>query len=129
MLHSFGNESDGLTPDAALNNLNGTLYGTTFQGGAYAGSGFGVGTVFSITAGGTEKVLHSFGKGTDGAYPRAGLMKMNGTLYGTRRNGSHLLASATTMAAKVFSVTVGGTEKVLHSFGRRRWQSSRGRTD
>jgi uncharacterized repeat protein (TIGR03803 family) len=120
MLHSFGNESDGLTPDAALTNLNGTLYGTTFQGGAYAGSGFGVGTVFSITTGGTEKVLHSFGKGTDGAYPRAGLMNVNGTLYGTtEEGGSHSsCVGYHDGCGTVFSVTVGGTEKVLHSFGK-----------
>ena len=41
------------------------------------------GTVFSITTGGTEKVLHSFGKGTDGSNPYAGLIDVNGTLYGT----------------------------------------------
>jgi hypothetical protein len=32
---------------------------------------------------GSEKVLHSFGYGSDGATPLAGLIDVNGTLYGT----------------------------------------------
>jgi hypothetical protein len=41
------------------------------------------GTVFSITTGGTEKVLHSFGSGGDGAWPEASLIEAKGKLYGT----------------------------------------------
>ncbi len=36
--------TDGASPDGALLNINGALYGTTFQGGAY-----GFGTIFSLT--------------------------------------------------------------------------------
>ena len=52
-------------------------------GGAYNDNG----TVFSITLGGKEKVLHSFGNGTDGKQPFAGLIDVNGTLYGTTAGG------------------------------------------
>jgi uncharacterized repeat protein (TIGR03803 family) len=79
LLHSFGSGSDGSSPVAALLNVKGTLYGTTSAGGTYDG-----GTVFSINpATGVEMVLHSFGSGSDGATPLAGLVDVKGTLYGT----------------------------------------------
>ena len=67
VLHSFGNGTDGADPYAGLIfDAAGNLYGTTDEGGTY-----NHGTVFELTpAGGggwTEKVLHSFGNGTDGA--------------------------------------------------------------
>jgi uncharacterized repeat protein (TIGR03803 family) len=62
--------------------VGGTLYGTTAGGGAYE-----KGTVFSMSPTGTEKVLHSFGYGSDGAAPLAGLVKVKGTLYGTTSAG------------------------------------------
>ena len=34
-----------------------------------------------------EKVLHSFGSGTDGVEPEVGLIDVNGTLYGTTLAG------------------------------------------
>jgi uncharacterized repeat protein (TIGR03803 family) len=59
--------------------MRGKLYGTTSLGGAY-----GKGTVFSMSlTGSNEKVLHSFGHGSDGATPLAGLIDVKGTLYGT----------------------------------------------
>ena len=82
MLHNFGLGTDGCYPLAALVNVGGTLYGTTYSGGMY-----GVGTAFSITTSGVEKVLHSFGNGSDGVFPVAGLIKVNETLYSTTYNG------------------------------------------
>jgi uncharacterized repeat protein (TIGR03803 family) len=82
-LHSFGSGTDGSRPYAPLLNVKGTLYGTTSLGGAYD-----EGTVFSMRLTGTdEKVLHSFGHGTDGAMPLAGLIDVKGTLYGTTPAG------------------------------------------
>jgi uncharacterized repeat protein (TIGR03803 family) len=81
VLHSFGGSGDGAFPQAALINVNGTLYGTTEEGGAYCGP-TGCGTIFSITTSGKETVLHSFGAGTDGVDPLAGLINVKGTLYG-----------------------------------------------
>jgi uncharacterized repeat protein (TIGR03803 family) len=49
--------------------------------------GTGAGTVFSITPGGTEKVLHSFGNGTDGRNPSGILIEVKGALYGTNSSG------------------------------------------
>ena len=82
-LHSFGSGLDGSDSWAPLLNVRGTLYGTTAYGGAY-----GKGTVFSMSlTGADEKVLHSFGHGSDGSTPLAGLIDVNGTLYGTTSAG------------------------------------------
>ena len=41
-----------------------------------------------ITPAGTETVLYSFGiTATDGTYPVAGLLQINGTVYGTTNSG------------------------------------------
>lgn len=88
LLHSFGSTpEDGQNPYLeSLINVNGKLYGTTSSGGAN-----GHGTIFRITKSGAETVLYSFGGGSgDGAYPFSGLVKVNGTLYGTTyRGGAH----------------------------------------
>lgn len=68
------------------------------------------GTVFSIARSGKEKVLHSFGSGSDGAYPTASLIEVGGTLYGTTFEGG------TNEYGTIFSITKSGTETVLHSF-------------
>jgi len=113
VLHSFGNGTDGKTPTAGLISVGGTLYGTTEGGGSYACkiAFFGCGTVFSITTGGSEEVRHSFGNGTDGKFPTAGLINVGGTLYGTTSQGGRHRAFGV-----VFSVSQSGAEKVLHSF-------------
>jgi uncharacterized repeat protein (TIGR03803 family) len=111
VLHRFGSGSDGLYPYAGLIDVNGTLYGTTAYGGAYGAEGEYSGTVFSITTTGQEKVLHSFGSGSDGLYPNAGLIDVNGTLYGTTSLGGAFGLGT------VFSISTTGDEQVLHSFG------------
>ncbi|MGC9993577.1 MAG: choice-of-anchor tandem repeat GloVer-containing protein [Candidatus Cybelea sp.] len=124
VLHSFSGSAfsssdDGAQPAAALIDVNGTLYGTTYAGGAHLCGGVTCGTVFSITTSGTEKVLHSFDySATDGALPYAGLIDVNGTLYGTTlQGGAHQCSGLT--CGTVFSITTSGTEKVLYSFGER----------
>src|ERR1039458_4539934 len=118
VLWSFGSGTDGTSPVAGLIfDAVGNLYGTTLQGGTY-----GYGTVFELTpaAGGTwtEKVLYSFGSGTDGANPYAVLIfDAAGNLYGTTYFGGSSDAGNGT----VFEVSpsAGGvwTEHVLHRFG------------
>jgi uncharacterized repeat protein (TIGR03803 family) len=49
VLYSFGGSpNDGAKPQAPLLDFKGTLYGTTYSGGAYGGS-YGYGTLFSIS--------------------------------------------------------------------------------
>jgi len=79
--------TDGALPYAGLiQGTDGSLYGTTYNGGAY-----GYGTVFKITAAGKLTTLYSFCPGeicTDGQYPRAGLVQAtNGNFYGTTLYG------------------------------------------
>lgn len=107
VLHAFSGGADGEYPSGDLMDLNGTLYGTTSQGGSY-----GLGTLFSLdTISGTESVLHSFGSGTDGSGPGGRLIDVNGTLYGTTATGG-TRGGGTAFA---FDPTT-GTETVLYSF-------------
>jgi uncharacterized repeat protein (TIGR03803 family) len=120
VLHRFGGGNDGSRPAAGLVDVGGTLYGTTVHGGAYDyhQCGGGCGTVFSITPSGTEKVLYSFGRGADGAQPKASLVEVKGVLYGTTTSGgAYCGGSSIYGCGTVFSITPDGTEKVLHSFG------------
>jgi uncharacterized repeat protein (TIGR03803 family) len=116
VLHSFGSSGDGANPYyGALLNVKGTLYGTTRNGGANScGSQYNYsncGTVFSITTSGTETVLYSFKvPPDDGVHPIAGLVNVNGILYGTTYFGG------STGYGTVFSITTSGAEKLLHSF-------------
>jgi uncharacterized repeat protein (TIGR03803 family) len=105
--YSFkGGSGDGADPYAGLINFNGTLYGTTYDGGAND-----YGTVFSITRSGTETLLHGFKGGSgDGAHPYAGLVNVKGRLYGTTYDGG------AKNHGTVFSITPSGTETVLYSF-------------
>ena len=68
VLHAFrGGGTDGANPMAGLLEIKGRLYGTTAEGGAYGGSNYSGGTVFSVNvATGNERVLHSFGGSADG---------------------------------------------------------------
>jgi len=87
VLYSF-NITDGELPYAGLVfGKNGSLYGTTVDGGTYS-----YGTVFELSpaAGGgwTETVLHNFGQGKDGSLPIGGLIfDKVGHLYGTTEYG------------------------------------------
>ncbi|MGC2406755.1 MAG: choice-of-anchor tandem repeat GloVer-containing protein [Candidatus Cybelea sp.] len=114
VLHSFSGSPDGARPAAPLINVDGTLYGTTKDGGTSEchrdHRPLGCGIVYSITASASEKVLHSFTGGSDGAYPAASLLGVNGTLYGTTNDGG-AYGDGT-----VFRVSTAGKEKVLYSF-------------
>lgn len=111
LLHSFKGGSDGDFPEAGLINVGGTLYGTTFLGGGHSGCfrSESCGTIYSITANGTESVLYSF-SGPDGSNPASYLRNLNGTLYGETGYGG------TAGYGTIFSFTVSGGEQLLHSF-------------
>jgi uncharacterized repeat protein (TIGR03803 family) len=128
-VYSFDGSSDGNVPDASLIDVSGTLYGTTAGGGTYKRCFYyteylGCGTVFSVTPGGKEKVLHDFGGADDGTDPSAGFIDVGGTLYGTTTLGGlydcTYVGSGTTSGylgcGTVFSIGTDGTEKVLHHF-------------
>lgn len=116
VLHSFGKVGDGTNPyRAPLINVAGTLYGTTYLGGANASCG----TVFSIgTDGSNERVIHSFlNAPRDGCGPLAGVINVNGTLYGTTCCGGGNYCP-NHCEGTLFSVDLSnGQEQMLHEFG------------
>jgi uncharacterized repeat protein (TIGR03803 family) len=109
ILHSFG--QDSAFPGAGLIKVKSTLYGTTASGGAN-----GYGTVFAIPRFGSETTLYSFaGSPYDGANPKAGLVDVNGALYGTTYAGGANCGSSGGCGT-VFAITPSGAETVLLSF-------------
>ena len=87
ILHNFGSGSDGSAPLGGLVfDSAGNLYGTTSAGGAH-----GNGAVFMLNPRGIlwgETVLYSFGMGTDGAVPYAGVtLDSAGDVLGTTSAG------------------------------------------
>ncbi len=111
ILSSFGTDSTGGEgPDARLvRDSAGNLYGTTFRGGAND-----LGTVFKVTASGSESVLYSFGaSASDGISPQGGLiMDSAGNLYGTTTEGGANMDDSGT----VYKISPSGTETILYSF-------------
>jgi uncharacterized repeat protein (TIGR03803 family) len=105
VVYSFKGGADGAEPFSGLVDVGGTLYGTTWVGGAP-----GDGTVFAVTPAGSEAVVYSFKGGADGVHPYAGLLPMGGSLYGTTETGG------TNNLGTVFAVTPAGSETVLYSF-------------
>ena len=123
VLHSFGHGTDGAGPETELViDSAGNLYGTTLIGGIHdnCGGGHGCGTVFQLSprqdGAWTETVLYSFGNGTDGQNPSAGLiLDMSGNLYGTTAAGGiHSKGTVFELSPREGG---GWTETVLHSFG------------
>jgi uncharacterized repeat protein (TIGR03803 family) len=130
VLYSFTGGADGGYPWApVLADSAGNVYGTTFAGGdlnctIYQSNGYnGCGTVFEVTPGGIETVLHSFtGANGDGAgLQYAGLiMDAAANLYGVTEAGGKLKCSPGYGCGVIFKIiTTGkkaGKEMILHKF-------------
>ncbi len=90
VIYSFGSTAgDGNGPYGGLIDVNGTLYGTTQNGGTNS-----EGTVFSINPNGSGyQLLYSFsapdssGDNNDGTGPTSSLFAANGIVYGTTPSG------------------------------------------
>jgi uncharacterized repeat protein (TIGR03803 family) len=108
LLYTFtGGTNDGAYPSADLTVAGSVIYGTAVLGGTN-----GSGSVFAMSTNGTGFTnVYSFSGGADGAYPQAGLILSNGTLYGTVAAGGTLNNGA------VFSVRTNGAAFTnLYSF-------------
>jgi uncharacterized repeat protein (TIGR03803 family) len=109
VLYAFAGGSDGDGPNGNLIiGRGGNLFGTTVAGGQRSHSS---GTVFKVTTKGVHTVLYSFGSGTDGNTPVAGVVADSaGNLYGTTTSGG------VSFLGTVFKVTPDGQETILHYF-------------
>jgi uncharacterized repeat protein (TIGR03803 family) len=108
-LHSFYLTDGGYPVYGGLvQATDGNFYGTALVGGADTTTcfGYGCGTVFRITPGGTLTTLHSFcllNSCPDGAYPYGGVIQdTNGTFYGaTQASGAHEQGDGTVFGFRV----------------------------
>ncbi len=118
VLYRFTGGNDGATPEAeVILDHAGSLYGTTYAGGANKG-----GTVFELTPAGsgwTESVLYSFSGFGGGLNPASGLIfDPAGNLYGTTASGGQggngtvyqLTPSGSGWTEKAIYVFQGGTD-------------------
>ncbi len=126
-LYSFMGGSDGASPYAkVVFGPNGSLYGTTADGGGIGDCGDdGCGTVFNLRPSAqacktalcswVETVLYRFTGGSDGGVPSAAVtFDHAGNIYGTA------YAGGSNNSGTVFELTPSGggwSESVLHSFG------------
>ncbi len=121
VLHSFsgGNGgTDGSLPTGVIVDAAGNLFGTTTYGGANNQTGTAWELSPDGSGGWTETILHSFGGGTDGKYPRTALtMDPAGNLFGTTSNGG--VNGGGTVFELSPSAGGGWTESVVYSFGER----------
>jgi uncharacterized repeat protein (TIGR03803 family) len=134
VLYNFlGSPSDGGQPAAGLTfDAAGNLYGPTSTGGVLNNScSYGCGTVFELSPNGggwTERVLHAFTGGADGAYPGvaypgsgapygAVITLSSGNLYGTTAfGGSQPGFSGDGVVFELSPLGDMWTEQVLHTF-------------
>jgi uncharacterized repeat protein (TIGR03803 family) len=109
ILHSFmGGTTDGCNVlGVPFKDENGNFYGTTSSCGTSS-----LGTVWKVSASGTETVLHSFAGGTsDGEYPLAGvIVDAGGNVYGNTETGG------ASNFGTVYGIAADGTFTLVHSF-------------
>jgi uncharacterized repeat protein (TIGR03803 family) len=121
ILYAFRGGADGDLPSSELTvDSSGAMYGVTNYGGGGStcdSGGYGCGTLYELTPSGSgfsERVLWSFGYGTDGYYPLSNVViGENGTLYGTTWQGGP------TFGGTFYELTPGHgsyTEKILLNF-------------
>lgn len=103
---------DGQQPNGGLvQGSDGSFYGTTEGGGTESS-----GTVFKITAGGSETVLHSFGGAAFPSYflDAPLIQATDGNLYGTATRGGD--NSCFDGCGQIFRISPTGVLTLLHSF-------------
>jgi len=110
-LHQFAEGGDGGLPPSGVIDVDGSLYGVTGVGGAH-----NYGTVYRLTPSGsgyTETILYSFTGGSDGKNTGAGVIDVDGSLYGTTGGGG---AHGYGTAFKLTPSGSGYDESTLYSF-------------
>jgi len=120
-LYTFPGGATGVSPRwRLLRKSNGVFYGVTQFGGntttCISGSA-GCGVVFTVSAQGKERVLHTFGKkSTDGAVPSGGLVEVGGNLYGVTVYGGSTNSTCTVGCGIVYRTSTTGKHSVIYRF-------------
>jgi len=100
---------DGDSPAGLMQAADGTLYGTTFEGGQ-----FNAGTLFKLTPAGKFSMVHNFCSSAscaDGQWPvSAPIQGTDGNLYGITLLGGKANAGV------LYNVTPAGRSNVVHTF-------------
>ena len=112
LLHEFSGPPDGYGPEyvTPVFDSQGNLYGTTYVGGEP-----GNGTVFKMSPGGTETVIHNFNCNSDGCYPESGVtLDKKGNLYGTAAGGGSTACGYG--CGVLYEITAAGNYSILYSF-------------
>lgn len=126
-LHVFNGQGDGAAPKArVIFGPDGTLYGTTAEGGSGLGGGYG--TVFNLRPPSTvcktvqcpwlETVIYRFQGGNDGTSPFSDpAFDRNGNLYGTtyRGGGSDCGGEGCGTVVQLSSSDGGWTESIIYN--------------
>jgi uncharacterized repeat protein (TIGR03803 family) len=107
--------AEGTSITALLQASDGNFYGATSDGGTSS-----VGTIFRVMPDGTFSIVHHFSGrphvgdpgDNDGAGPTALVQGIDGNLYGLTSGGGSVPNGSGTF----FTMTLGGTVSVLHSF-------------
>jgi uncharacterized repeat protein (TIGR03803 family) len=119
ILYSFGaSTGDAKNPQSGVVEVgSGTFYGTSETGGTVNGGG-----VYSITADGTESIIHSFGDGSlalDAKYPTSPLtLGADGNLYGDTSSYVTSLNGTSTVieTSAIYKMTPEGAVAVIYRF-------------
>jgi uncharacterized repeat protein (TIGR03803 family) len=117
VLHDFGQSGDGVTPNFAVADGAGNIYGSTSGGGTpCASDSYGCGIVFKFNIPNRQyTIIRSFNGNPDGTSPILGSIGADGTLYGATQSGT-----GTTKYGTLFALqpSAGGyTFTTLWTFG------------
>lgn len=100
-----------------VRDAEGNLYGTATDGGLFGPCNLGCGIVFKLSPEGVETVLHFFAGGTDGQWPRSGLViDKEGNLYGVTSFGGNLDCGTQFGCGAVYKVSPSGEKSVVYTF-------------
>ena len=89
IIHSFEDATvanDGFNPSSLMQTSDGTLWGTTSQGGTSYPS---TGAIFKISPQGVYSIVYAFQDGNDGAGPNGLVQGTDGNFYGTSYSGGY----------------------------------------
>jgi uncharacterized repeat protein (TIGR03803 family) len=118
VLYTFKGSPDGGVPKAGLiRGPNGTLFGTTWGGGATNCDHYGCGVAFKLDPAGKETVLYRFKIGSGGGANPTGTLVRDaiGNLYGSASSGGGSNCGGN-LCGTVFELNRAGKETVLHYF-------------